>query len=147
MAIVIVILVLLCIEQLPMDIHRRVLSRRASLLATAGLLGLSLWELLVIDEYRRVLDGLASTAFVWCGYYLLHRLAPHALGFGDVLLTIPLSLAVAHVGFQRVLLWQLLASSSGAIHAVWVRLSRRQTTIPFGPHLMLSALVVLMASL
>jgi prepilin signal peptidase PulO-like enzyme (type II secretory pathway) len=69
------------------------------------------------------------------------------LGFGDVLLALPLAFAVAIVMPERLVAWQLLSAVSGALHGFGLRLSRRGSYLPFGPHLIVGAWVVIAASL
>jgi prepilin signal peptidase PulO-like enzyme (type II secretory pathway) len=79
-------------------------------------------------------------------YALLHRWSPSSLGWGDVLLVVPLALAVGYVALDRVAVWQLLASATGALHALVARRLRGTGSIPFGPHLLVAAWLVLFAS-
>jgi leader peptidase (prepilin peptidase)/N-methyltransferase len=85
-------------------------------------------------------------AVVVAAYALLHRLSPRSLGWGDVLLVAPLGLALGYVAADRVVVWQLLASATGAIHALVLRQLRGVSTIPFGPHLLAAAWLVLLVS-
>jgi len=55
-------------------------------------------------------------------------------------------LSVALVSANSVVVWQLLASGSGAVHAIAGRLSAGNRTIPFGPHLLFGAWLVLVVS-
>jgi prepilin signal peptidase PulO-like enzyme (type II secretory pathway) len=80
-------------------------------------------------------------------YALMHQVSPGSLGWGDVLLVVPLTLAIAYVSVERVLWWQLVAASTGALHAVWVRVRHGGRHIPFGPHLLFGAWMVLVTSL
>jgi prepilin signal peptidase PulO-like enzyme (type II secretory pathway) len=79
-------------------------------------------------------------------YAMTHRVSPHSLGWGDVLLVVPLTLAIAYVSVERVLWWQLVAASTGAVHAGWVRVRHGGRHIPFGPHLLFGAWMVLVTS-
>jgi len=91
--------------------------------------------------------GSVLSAVVVVGvYWVLHRLSPRSLGWGDVLLVAPLTLAVAYVAVERVLWWQLLAATTGAVHGVWVRARSGHNHIPFGPHLLVGAWLVLLLS-
>jgi prepilin signal peptidase PulO-like enzyme (type II secretory pathway) len=95
---------------------------------------------------RKAVTAVGIAAVVVTVFALLHRLSPRSLGWGDVLLVTPLSLAVAHVAIERVLWWQLMASTTGALHALVARRLRGTRSIPFGPHLLLAAWLVLLAS-
>jgi len=144
--IVVCIVVALCLRQIPLDVKSRVLSRQASFIATGALVMVLASELVAIGSYRWLTVGLPSTTLIVAAYFLVHRISPSGLGFGDVLLVMPLTLAVSYGGVEPVLYWQLLAACSGALHAVVMRVWRRESSIPFGPHLLLAALVVLVAS-
>lgn len=124
----------------------RVLSRRASLIATGALAMVLIVELTVLGSYRWLIVGLPSTTFIVVTYFLAHQISITGLGFGDVLLVMPLTLAVSYRGVESVLYWQLLAACTGALHAVVMRNSRGESNIPFGPHLLLAALAVLVVS-
>jgi leader peptidase (prepilin peptidase)/N-methyltransferase len=87
-----------------------------------------------------------SAAVAVAVYALLHRLSPRSLGWGDVLLVAPLGIALGYVAADRVVVWQLLASTTGAIHALVLRRLRGASGIPFGPHLLVAAWLVLLVS-
>ena len=95
---------------------------------------------------RSAVVAVGTAAVVVATYALLHRLSPRSLGWGDVLLVAPLGLALGYVAADRVAVWQLLASTTGAIHALMLRRLRGVRTIPFGPHLLVAAWLVLLAS-
>ena len=144
-------LVLLAIVQIPLDIRFRQLSRRATAVTTVVVV-----VSLAVDTWLTNNIAGGVHAFLWAlviggSYLLLHRLAPHSLGFGDVLLVLPLTLAVAYGDayekIESVLYWQFLAACTGTLHAVVMRVWSRKSSIPFGPHLLLSALAVLTLSL
>ena len=137
----------LLIVQTPMDLRTRHLSRWATVIAVA-LVG----AVIVVDVVggrvglRSLVVAFGITAMVVAVYALLHRLSPRSLGWGDVLLVAPLGLAIGYVAADRVAVWQLLASTTGAIHALMLRRLRGVRTIPFGPHLLVAAWLVLLAS-
>jgi len=145
-AAVIGIILILSLVQIPLDFRTRTLSRRATLFATIAVLLALVVETISSESVRRLSLAAVMTLFVGVAYFLLHRLSTYALGFGDVLLVIPLTLAVAYRGVESMLYWQLLAACIGSVHAVMMRVWRRESGIPFGPHLLLAALVVLVAS-
>lgn len=133
--------------QIPLDVRRRVLSRRATGSATFAVLVVMVVDLSVTRQIER-----ARMAFIWSlavgGLYLsLNRVSPKSLGFGDVLLVVPLTLAVSYVAGEYVLMWQLLAAGSAATHGLVVRVTRGMSLIPFGPHLLGAAWLVLVFSL
>ena len=136
----------LLIVQTPMDVRTRHLSRRATMVAVA-LVGVVIAVDVIGDgavQSGGVAFGIA--AVVVAVYALLHRLSPRSLGWGDVLLVAPLGLALGYVAADRVVVWQLLASTTGAIHALALRRIRGASGIPFGPHLLFVAWLVLLVS-
>jgi len=48
------------------------------------------------------------------------------------------------VAVERVLWWQLVAATTGAVHAVWVRVRSGSSHVPFGPHLLVAAWLMLL---
>jgi len=92
------------------------------------------------NVYQTVGCGVVVTV----AYALLHRVSPRSLGLDDVLLVVPLTLAVAHANLHLVLWWQLLAATTGAMHAVVVKRCRGRASIPFGPHPILTAWALLL---
>jgi len=146
-ALVIGIVIILSLVQIPLDVRTRELSRKATLIATIAVLSALGVETVSSGSARWLIRAVVIAALVGVSYLVLHLLSPHAMGFGDVLLVIPLTLAVAYRGVEPVLYWQLVAACTGTLHALALQVRRQQSSIPFGPHLILSALVVLIASL
>ena len=133
--------------QSPMDVRTRHLSRRATVIAISSVSAVIAMD--VIGDgvgVRSAVVAVGTAAVVVATYALLHRLSPRSLGWGDVLLVAPLGLALGYVAADRVVVWQLLASTTGAIHALVLRQLRGVRTIPFGPHLLVAAWLVLLAS-
>ena len=133
--------------QTPMDVRTRHLSRRATVIAISSVSAVIAMD--VIGDgvgVRSAVVAVGTAAVVVAAYALLHRLSPRSLGWGDVLLVAPLGLALGYVAADRVVVWQLLASTTGAIHALVLRQLRGVRTIPFGPHLLVAAWLVLLAS-
>ena len=133
--------------QSPMDVRTRHLSRRATVIAISSVSAVIAMD--VIGDgvgVRSAVVAVGTAAVVVATYALLHRLSPRSLGWGDVLLVAPLGLALGYVAADRVVVWQLLASTTGAIHALVLRQLRGVSTIPFGPHLLAAAWLVLLAS-
>ena len=137
----------LLIVQTPLDLRTRHLSRRATVIAAALVSVVIAIDVLGDDVgARSAVVAVGTAAVVVAVYALLHRLSPRSLGWGDVLLVAPLGLAIGYVAADRVAVWQLLASTTGAIHALMLRRLRGVRTIPFGPHLLVAAWLVLLAS-
>jgi len=140
----IAIVTALMLVQAPLDLATRRLYRSVTLVASAATV------LVVVaandDDVSSAFAAFGAAVAVTAVYALLHRWSPSSLGWGDVLLVAPLALAVGHVALDRVAVWQLIASATGALHALVGRRVRRTSSIPFGPHLLMAAWVVLLAS-
>ena len=137
----------LLIVQTPMDLRTRHLSRWATVIAIALVSAVIMVNVVGGDVgVRSAVVAVSIAAVVVAVYALLHRLSPRSLGWGDVLLVAPLGLALGYVAADRVAVWQLLASTTGAIHALVLRRLRGVRTIPFGPHLLVAAWLVLLVS-
>jgi len=140
----IAIVTALMLVQAPLDLVTRRLYRSVTLVASAA-------TLLVVgvaakDGISSALVALGAAVAVAAVYVVLHKVSPSSLGWGDVLLVVPLALAVGYVALDRVAVWQLLASVTGALHALVARRLRGTRSIPFGPHLLLAAWLMLLAS-
>ena len=137
----------LLMVQTPMDVRTRHVSRRATVIAVALVSAVIAMD--VVGDgvgVRSAVVAVGTAAVVVAAYALLHRLSPRSLGWGDVLLVAPLGLALGYVAADRVAVWQLLASTTGAIHALMLRRLHGVSAIPFGPHLLVAAWLVLLAS-
>ena len=137
----------LLMVQTPLDVRTRHLSRRATVIAIA-LVGVVIAIDVVSGDVglRTAVVAVGVAVVVVAVYALLHQLSPRSLGWGDVLLVAPLGLAIGYVAADLVVGWQLLASTTGAIHALVLRRLRGVRTIPFGPHLLVAAWLVLLVS-
>jgi prepilin signal peptidase PulO-like enzyme (type II secretory pathway) len=144
--ILLVIISSLGIVQIPLDIKSHHLSRSATLFGLCGVVAVGATSSLLRGSPHRLVLSSALTVGVWGVYYLVHRLSPSRLGFGDVLLVLPLSFAIATVTPELLVIWQLLSAVSGAIHGISLRLSKRGSHLPFGPHLLFGAWLVLVTS-
>ena len=136
----------LLIVQTPMDLRTRHLSRWATVIAVALVGAMIAVDVIGDGVVRSGVVAFGVAGVVVAVYALLHRLSPRSLGWGDVLLVAPLGLALGYVAADRVAVWQLLASSTGAVHALVLRRMRGASGIPFGPHLLAAAWLVLLAS-
>jgi prepilin signal peptidase PulO-like enzyme (type II secretory pathway) len=103
-------------------------------------------DAVVMVTLRRALVAALLCALVMAAFGVLHRVSSKSLGFGDVLLVGPLSLAIGYVSPSNTPLWLLAASVSGALHGVMSRVIRKSITIPFGPHLLGAAWLTLVLS-
>ena len=141
-----VVVSLLLLAQGPLDLQTRRLSRPVTaggFVATVGIVAMDAFSSSSISH--ALLSMLLCLAVV-AGFGVLHRLSATSLGLGDVLLVAPLSLAVAHGSPQDTMVWLLVASVSGAIHGALSLMTRRSHMIPFGPHLLGAAWLVLVLS-
>jgi leader peptidase (prepilin peptidase)/N-methyltransferase len=142
--VLIAIVTALMLVQAPLDLTTRRLYRSVTLVASVATL------LVVVvaarDDISSALVAFGAAVAVAAVYMVLHKVSPSSLGWGDVLLVVPLALAVCYVALDRVAVWQLLASVTGALHALVARRLRGTRSIPFGPHLLLAAWLVLLAS-
>ena len=136
----------LLMVQTPLDVRTRHLSRRATVIAIALVSVVIAVDVVGGVGVRSAVVAVGVAAVVMAVYALLHRLSPRSLGWGDVLLVAPLGLALGYVAADRVVVWQLLASTTGAIHALVLGRLRGVRTIPFGPHLLAAAWLVLLVS-
>jgi len=136
----------LAVTQIPTDIRYKQLSRRSTLTGLFAVCGVMVADSFVSQSLGNLTIAILGCSVVLAIYVSLNRLAPHALGFGDVLLVVPLSLALSYTSMSSLAYWQMLAAISGSIHATIVRLRCGDRTIPFGPHLLLAAIAVLIVS-
>jgi len=140
-----VLIAVLTVIQAPLDVVTRRLSRYVTLMSLGVVF--IVWVIEVVKSSRSsALTALVTTTVVVTLFVALHQFSPQSLGWGDVLLVAPLALSVALVSANGVVVWQLLASVSGAVHAITGRLSAGNRTIPFGPHLLFGAWLVLVVS-
>lgn len=136
----------LLLVQAPLDMCSRRLSRPVSLLALVAVVAIVMTTATQRGEATPLLQPVAITILVVFAYAVVHRVSPTSLGWGDVVLVAPLACALAAASPDRVIIWQLVSSLSGAVHGVLGRLAGRGSNIAFGPHLLLAAWLVLVAS-
>ena len=137
----------LTVLQAPLDLLTRRLSRPVTLVALVGIVAVLLLDGTISRRFDDALLAGAATTGVTCVYVLVHRAMPSALGWGDVLLVAPLTLAVGAASLEYVVMWQLAASAGAAVHGVMSRLVGAGSTIAFGPHLLLWAWLVVVLTL
>jgi len=140
------VVTVLMVAQVPLDLRTRRLSRRATTWAAVVVSIIVVVDAWVGGAFETATLSLISAMAVIGVYSFLHHVSPRSLGWGDVLLVAPLTLAVAYVSIDRVLLWQLVAATSGAVHAVWVRVRCGSSYVPFGPHLLIAAWLMVLIS-
>lgn len=141
-----VVLTVLMMVQVPLDLRKHRLSRRATTWAAAAIAVVVVADAWVSGVFAPAAVSAASAVVVMGVYWVLHRVSPQSLGWGDVLLVAPLTLMVAYVAVERVLWWQLAAAATGAVHATWVRVRSGRNHVPFGPHLLVAAWLMLVLS-
>ena len=146
-----VLVMLVFLVQAPIDFTTHRLVRPVTYLCTA----LTLLAVLVDVMFAASSQGAAARAAVSAfmvmlavggAYGALHRISPRSLGWGDVLLVVPLSLALGYVHLGSVAVWQLIASLTGAAQALAIRRNSATSTVAFGPHLLFAAWLVLLVS-
>ena len=142
-ALVAVVTVLMMV-QVPLDLRTHRLSRLATTWAAVAVAIVVAVDASASGVFAPAAVSVMAAGVVVGVYGLLHRVSPRSLGWGDVLLVAPLTLAVAYVAVECVLWWQLVAATTGAVHAVWVRVRSGSTHVPFGPHLLIAALLMLL---
>lgn len=145
-AVVITLVTSLTLLQAPLDLATRRLSRPVTLATFAILTGVVIVDEFTSNQGDDLLSIALASLLVVLIFAALHWRSPGSLGWGDVLIAAPLSVSVASVSVEHVAWWQLMSATSGAVHAMWLRLRRGQGSIPFGPHLLLSAWLVLVVS-
>ena len=136
----------LALFQSPLDAISRRLSRPVTLTCLGAVAIVVTDDSLTGESRDAMWISLLVALLVGITYSLLTFLSPQSLGLGDALLVLPLALALAAVNPSRVAAWQILASCSALVHVVVGRAKHRASAIPFGPHLLGAAWVVLMAS-
>jgi hypothetical protein len=141
-----VVVSVLMMVQVPLDLRTHRLSRRATTWAAVAVAIVVVADAWVSGGFAPVAVSVISAVVVAGVYWLVHRVSPQSLGWGDVLLVAPLTLAVAYVAVERVLWWQLVAATTAAAHAVWVRIRSGSSRVPFGPHLLVAAWLMLVLS-
>jgi len=133
--------------QIPLDIRFRLLSRRATLGILLAVLVVVLRDTVLQGEsIKRLSSPILATSAVGLVYLVAHRASPKTVGFGDVLLVTPLGLAIAYSDLDTVLYWQLAAASTAAIHGIAAWATSGRQTIAFGPHLIVTAWLIMVLS-
>jgi len=139
------VVTVLMMVQVPLDLRTHRLSRGATTWAAVAVAIVVAVDAWASGAFAPAAIGAMTAVAVVGVYWLMHRVSPQSLGWGDVLLVAPLTLAVAYVAVERVLWWQLVAATTGAVHAVWVRVRSCSAHVPFGPHLLVAAWLMLVA--
>lgn len=144
---VLFIVVILSVIQVPLDLRSHLLSRRATLVSMVAIALLIGMHSLLSGRDDRAVIAVVLSVLVVCTYGLLHKVSDGALGQGDVLLVAPLGLAIAYVDKSALISWQLFATLSASVHAIVLKVKSGNSSIPFGPHLLIASLVILIGSL
>ncbi|MQA95778.1 MAG: prepilin peptidase [Streptosporangiales bacterium] len=113
-----------------------------------GLLLLTAAAPLVDGGWERLLDAVIGMAAMWTVFFVLWFIYPAGMGFGDVKLSGILGLYLGWFGLDVVLIGGfagfLLAGAYGLV-LVLAGKATRKTAIPFGPFMMLGALLIVVA--
>jgi prepilin signal peptidase PulO-like enzyme (type II secretory pathway) len=98
------------------------------------------------DGLRRFGYALAGMAALWLTYLAQHWLVPSGMGAGDVKLSGVLGLYLGWFGLSTWLTGLLLAFFLGGLAGIGkLIVHRRRSTIPFGPFMLVGALLALLA--
>ncbi|MES4888176.1 A24 family peptidase [Streptomyces sp. NPDC096012] len=112
--------------------------------AALALLGLAA---LLPEHAGHWLTALYGALALGAGYYVLFRVNPAGMGFGDVKLAVGAGAVLGWYGWSTVLLGTFAGFLLGALYGgalVVVRRAGRKTAIPFGPFLLAGALAGLL---
>lgn len=142
-----VVVTCLLVVQVPIDVLDQRLARTPTLLALLALLVSRLIEVVTSHGLRDLAAQLAMMSLIIMVFGMMHWLSPRSLGWGDVLLVAPLALGVSSMRLSSVPVWMLVASCSAAVHGLVERWRVGNRHIPFGPHLIGAAWLVLVFSL
>lgn len=134
----------LLIVQVPLDILTRRLGRIPTLAATVGTLFVSLFATYRDWTIGRILGTAATVVGAVAVFVTIRAFAPRSLGLGDVLLSLPLSVSIAFATEVGVTYWLLLASCSAVVHGAIMLNLRGHHFLPFGPHLIGAAWILLL---
>jgi len=103
---------------------------------------------IVTSDVGSWLRAMAAAAAVFAAFFLLALISPDGLGFGDVKLGGLLGMYLGWLGWGYVLLGVVtgfLAGTAVALALVAVRRASLRTPVPFGPALLVGALVAVAA--
>ncbi|MGA1387558.1 MAG: hypothetical protein ACO33D_04455 [Ilumatobacteraceae bacterium] len=128
----------LTIVQTPIDLVLHRLTRPATLAALVVMLAV-LGARVATSNLSSAAPIVIAAVGVTAAFAILHVVSPRSLGWGDVLIVAPLSLAVAAVSTSRVIPWLFLACCTAGAHGLLVRARRGERFVPFGPHLLVAA--------
>ena len=137
-AVALVVTAILTIVQTPIDLALHRLTRPATLAALAAMV-VVLGTRVATTNVSSAAPIVIAAVGVMAAFAILHFVSPRSLGWGDVLIVAPLSLAVAAVSTSRVIPWLLLACCTAGAHGLLMRVRRGDRFVPFGPHLLAAA--------
>ncbi len=137
----------LFVVQTPVDLKSHRLLRLPTISAVLVVVSVYVAAFLLDLERSELAPALVVSVAVSGVAWLMHQLSPRSLGWGDVLLVVPLVLAVSFQHISQTPLWFLLASISAALHGLVRFFRKHEKFVPFGPHLIGAASAVLLVSL
>jgi len=137
----------LLIVQTPLDLFSHRLARVPTMLATVALIKARNFEVIAESRSKDLLVQSTVIALLLFELVVIHRWAPQSFGWGDILLVAPLATAVTSSKISSLAIWLFIASSSASFHGVMLRCKSGKRYIPFGPHLLGAAWLVLVFSL
>jgi leader peptidase (prepilin peptidase)/N-methyltransferase len=130
------------------DLRVRRLPDRLTLGGTAALLAVLAAGGAITGDFGPLGRGVVGALLMAAVLFALHVASPAGMGFGDVKLGLLLGVLVGSRSVALVLTTLLVAGAAGAVVGViqMVRHRRRQVTLPFGPCLVLGAVLALVLS-
>lgn len=137
----------LTVVQTPLDLLAQRLARLPTLFALIAILVTRAAELSIANRPIEFLVQVTVVAVLVFVLGVFYRVSPQSLGWGDVLVAAPLAVAVLSVSVPSLGIWMLMASCSASIHGVVRRWRSGQRHLPFGPHLLGAAWLVMVFSL
>jgi len=141
-AILFSLVALLLVLQTPIDLRSHQLARWPTIFSTIGVLAVHVLRFEMSFGWQQVWIPVAVTAALFLLLCLFSIRWPSQLGWGDVLLVLPLSFAVGAVNPVLVVWWLLAAAMTASAHGLSIRRSGKRY-LPFGPHLLFAAWVIL----
>jgi leader peptidase (prepilin peptidase) / N-methyltransferase len=139
-------LAVLCTPLAIIDIEHHRLPNRLVFLADIGAVCLGVFAAAVRDEWPELLRAAEGAAVVFALLFLLCLVSPKAFGYGDVKLGGLLGGYLGYYGWLYVYYGIFGGFLLGAVVGVGLILVRRagmKTAVPFGPSMILGALIVL----
>jgi len=140
----VLISILFCI-QFPIDLLTHQLLRIPTVLILIGIVMTHSLEMFFADRLMEHLSTIVLAALLSLGFLSVHLVSRSSLGRGDVLLSAPIAIALSPFGPTHLAWWILIAAATCCIHALMLVRSKPRH-LPFGPHLLFGAWLMLLIS-